>query len=165
MLSYRCTWEFVRTSEKCGEAQCAASYFSTLLLCSYKFPSASISQHSTLMHALLLYCIQSIFRSKHGPTNYIPEKFLDDFLDLVIWGHEHECIINPKRSADPTIPFFITQPGSSIATSLCDGESKKKYVYKEKVLFHLEVTETSLLLHQLLGGNSRGSYKHVWISH
>ena len=65
-------------------------------------------------------------RSKHGLTNYIPEKFLDDFLDLVIWGHEHECIIDPKESEDPNVSFYVSQPGSSVATSLCEGEAKTK---------------------------------------
>lgn len=35
-------------------------------------------------------------RAKHGATDYIPETFLDDFLDLVVWGHEHECRIEPE---------------------------------------------------------------------
>ena len=30
-------------------------------------------------------------RAKHGSSNYIPEHYLDGFMDLVIWGHEHEC--------------------------------------------------------------------------
>lgn len=30
-------------------------------------------------------------RVKHGLTNYIPDKMLPDFFDLVIWGHEHPC--------------------------------------------------------------------------
>ncbi|XP_013386633.1 double-strand break repair protein MRE11 [Lingula anatina] len=64
-------------------------------------------------------------RAKHGPTNYIPEQFLDDFLDLVFWGHEHECIIEPCHN--PVQNFYITQPGSSIATSLSQGESVKKH--------------------------------------
>ena len=67
-----------------------------------------------------------IVRSKHGVTNYIPEKFLDDFLDLIIWGHEHECIIDPKNAEDPNLSFYISQPGSSVATSLSEGEAKTK---------------------------------------
>ena len=61
-------------------------------------------------------------------TNYIPAKFLDDFLDLVIWGHEHECIIDPKDPLNfvEEKQFFISQPGSTVATSLCQGESKQK---------------------------------------
>jgi len=80
-------------------------------------------------------------RSKHGLTNYIPEKFLDDFLDLIIWGHEHECIIDPKNAEDPNLPFYISQPGSSVATSLSEGESKPKHVgileIKENKLFKI----------------------------
>ncbi|KAF9958853.1 Double-strand break repair protein mre11a [Modicella reniformis] len=34
-------------------------------------------------------------RVMHGPKSYIPEAFLDDFINLVIWGHEHECLIDP----------------------------------------------------------------------
>lgn len=62
--------------------------------------------------------------SKHGQTNYIPESFLPEFLDLVIWGHEHECLIDPAYS--PQQDFYVSQPGSSIATSLSEGEAIPK---------------------------------------
>ncbi|XP_056417466.1 double-strand break repair protein MRE11 [Hyla sarda] len=65
-------------------------------------------------------------RSKHGATNYIPEQFLDDFLDLVIWGHEHECKIAPVRNEQQL--FYVSQPGSSVATSLSPGEAVKKHI-------------------------------------
>ncbi|KAJ7320090.1 hypothetical protein JRQ81_019601 [Phrynocephalus forsythii] len=65
-------------------------------------------------------------RSKHGATNYIPEQFLDDFIDLVIWGHEHECKISPTRNEQQL--FYVSQPGSSVVTSLSPGEAAKKYV-------------------------------------
>ncbi|CAJ1065458.1 double-strand break repair protein MRE11 [Xyrichtys novacula] len=65
-------------------------------------------------------------RSKHGPTNYIPEQFLDEFLDLVVWGHEHECLITPTRNEQQL--FYVTQPGSSVATSLSPGEATKKHI-------------------------------------
>ncbi|KAK6171195.1 hypothetical protein SNE40_019436 [Patella caerulea] len=65
-------------------------------------------------------------RSKHSATNYIPEQFLDDFLDLVFWGHEHECRIDPEWNGNQN--FYVTQPGSSIATSLSEGESAMKHV-------------------------------------
>ncbi|XP_019944009.2 double-strand break repair protein MRE11 [Paralichthys olivaceus] len=70
-------------------------------------------------------------RSKHGPTNYIPEQFLDDFLDLVVWGHEHECLIAPTRNEQQL--FYVTQPGSSVATSLSPGEATKKHIGLLKV--------------------------------
>ena len=65
---------------------------------------------------------------------------LDRFLDLgllngtvglltispeVIWGHEHECLIKPQQSA--IAEFYVCQPGSTVATSLIEGESKPKY--------------------------------------
>ena len=64
------------------------------------------------------------FSVKHGETNYIPETMLPSFLDLVLWGHEHKCEIHPTRSESGD--FFITQPGSTIATSLSDGEAVQK---------------------------------------
>ena len=44
----------------------------------------------------------------------------------MIWGHEHECLIDPEYSEQQQ--FHITQPGSSIATALSEGESKTKHV-------------------------------------
>ncbi|KAF9917298.1 Double-strand break repair protein mre11a [Lobosporangium transversale] len=65
-------------------------------------------------------------RVMHGPKSYIPEAFLDDFINLVIWGHEHECLIDPTYN--PQQGFHVSQPGSSVATSLSEGESKEKHV-------------------------------------
>ncbi|TPX34366.1 hypothetical protein SmJEL517_g03004 [Synchytrium microbalum] len=65
-------------------------------------------------------------RAKHAAKNYIPENFIDDWIHLVMWGHEHECLIEPVGSA--TGDFQIIQPGSSVATSLAIGEEKPKHV-------------------------------------
>jgi double-strand break repair protein MRE11 len=59
-------------------------------------------------------------------TGYLPENFLPEFLDLVIWGHEHECLINPRMN--PETKFHVMQPGSSVATSLVPGEAVTKQV-------------------------------------
>lgn len=74
-----------------------------------------------------------IYRAKHGATNYIPSSFIPDFFDLVIWGHEHECLLEPQFIPTGEVTkdgqdkgLFISQPGSSIATSLSDGEQKPK---------------------------------------
>ncbi|KAJ3258944.1 Double-strand break repair protein mre11a [Boothiomyces macroporosus] len=64
-------------------------------------------------------------RIAHSQKNYIPDRFLDSFLNLCLWGHEHECLIEPQESVNN---FFITQPGSSIATSLSEGESAQKHI-------------------------------------
>jgi double-strand break repair protein MRE11 len=59
-------------------------------------------------------------------TGYLPENFLPEFLDLVVWGHEHECLINPRYN--PEMNFHVMQPGSSVATSLMPGEAVTKHV-------------------------------------
>ncbi|MQM07488.1 hypothetical protein Taro_040332, partial [Colocasia esculenta] len=65
-------------------------------------------------------------RIKTNPKNAINEHFLPRFLDFVVWGHEHECLIEPKEV--PGMGFHISQPGSSVATSLIDGEAKPKHI-------------------------------------
>lgn len=62
----------------------------------------------------------------HTETSYLPENFLPDFMDLIIWGHEHECLIDPRTN--PEMMFQVMQPGSSIATSLVPGEAVSKHV-------------------------------------
>ncbi|KAL6719524.1 meiotic recombination [Lecanora helva] len=62
----------------------------------------------------------------HTETGYLPENFLPDFLDLVVWGHEHECLIDPTYN--PEMNFHVMQPGSSVATSLVPGEAVPKHV-------------------------------------
>ncbi|KAE9456442.1 hypothetical protein C3L33_11653, partial [Rhododendron williamsianum] len=64
-------------------------------------------------------------RVKTNPKNAINEHFLPRFLDFIVWGHEHECLVDPQEV--PGMGFHITQPGSSVATSLIDGESKPKH--------------------------------------
>ncbi|KDQ54153.1 hypothetical protein JAAARDRAFT_209590 [Jaapia argillacea MUCL 33604] len=65
-------------------------------------------------------------RVKHGPQESVPEGMFDDSIDLVVWGHEHDCRIIPEPVAGKK--YFITQPGSSVATSLADGEALEKHV-------------------------------------
>ncbi|KAF6751140.1 DNA repair and meiosis protein Mre11 [Ephemerocybe angulata] len=65
-------------------------------------------------------------RVKHGPQEFVPEGMFDDSVDLVVWGHEHDCRIVPEPVAGKN--YYITQPGSSVATSLADGESLEKHV-------------------------------------
>jgi double-strand break repair protein MRE11 len=61
-----------------------------------------------------------------GTKNCIQETMIPDWMDLVCWGHEHECNITPQESLVGT--FRITQPGSSVATSLSAGEAEPKHV-------------------------------------
>ena len=69
-----------------------------------------------------------LIRVKHGPQESVPEGMFDDSVDLVVWGHEHDCRIIPEPVAGKK--YFITQPGSSVATSLADGESLEKYAFQ-----------------------------------
>ncbi|KAK6542803.1 meiotic recombination, variant 2 [Orbilia ellipsospora] len=72
--------------------------------------------------------LMAVHQNHHAytDTGYLPENFLQEFLDLVVWGHEHECLIEPRFN--PEMNFSVVQPGSSVATSLCHGESVAKHV-------------------------------------
>ncbi|KAL8840624.1 MAG: hypothetical protein Q9176_003737 [Flavoplaca citrina] len=72
--------------------------------------------------------LMTVHQNHHSytETGYLPENFLPEFLDLVIWGHEHECLIDPKYN--PEMNFHVMQPGSSVATSLMPGEAVPKHV-------------------------------------
>ncbi|MEN2498558.1 MAG: Double-strand break repair protein mre11a, partial [Marteilia pararefringens] len=63
---------------------------------------------------------------RHGSTTkYIPETMLPKSLDLVLWGHEHDCFADPEYNE--LTGFHVIQPGSSVATQLTAGESKPKH--------------------------------------
>lgn len=62
----------------------------------------------------------------HTATSYLPENVLPDWMNLVVWGHEHECVIDPTKN--PETGFHVMQPGSSVATSLVPGEAVQKHV-------------------------------------
>ncbi|KAJ6129261.1 hypothetical protein N7512_002041 [Penicillium capsulatum] len=72
--------------------------------------------------------LMSVHQNHHAytETGYLPENFLPGFMDLVVWGHEHECLINPRLN--PDMKFHVMQPGSSVATSLVPGEAVTKQV-------------------------------------
>lgn len=77
--------------------------------------------------------------SAHTETGYLPESFLPSFMDLVVWGHEHECKIEPRLN--PETNFHVIQPGSSVATSLVAGEAVPKHVAIVSITgrdFHVE---------------------------
>ncbi|KAF2018894.1 DNA repair exonuclease [Aaosphaeria arxii CBS 175.79] len=72
--------------------------------------------------------LMSVHQNHHAytDTGYLPENFLPEFMDLVVWGHEHECLIDPRYN--PEMGFHVMQPGSSVATSLMPGEAVPKHV-------------------------------------
>lgn len=65
---------------------------------------------------------------------YLPEDFIEEFFDLVIYGHEHQSMVLKNR-------FLVLQSGSTVRTSLCEGESFDKYAYI------LHMSETPRLEH------------------
>lgn len=64
-------------------------------------------------------------RIAHSQKNYIHDNFLPSFLDLVVWGHEHESIPTPTKSEAKG--FHIVQPGSTIPVALTEAEAKPKH--------------------------------------
>jgi len=77
-------------------------------------------------------------RVKHGPQEFVPEGMFDDSIALVVWGHEHACRIVPEPVAGKN--YYITQPGSSVATSLADGEAIEKCAPPSCLSSHLNLT-------------------------
>ncbi|TIA89162.1 hypothetical protein E3P81_03065 [Wallemia ichthyophaga] len=65
-------------------------------------------------------------RINRGAMQAVPEHLFDDSISLVVWGHEHDCRIVPETVSEK--PYRITQPGSSVATSLSEGEAVPKHV-------------------------------------
>lgn len=103
-------------------------WFNFLVLHQNRFRSKPfIISGNHRVHCKVLYNSKS--RVAHSVKNYLPTHYLNnvaEFLDLCLWGHEHECKIDPTRTGDDN--FHIIQPGSSVATSLCEGEAVEKYL-------------------------------------
>ena len=76
-------------------------------------------------------CVLHQNRADRGHKNFIREEALPEFLDLVLWGHEHDCLIEPELNGKQN--FYVSQPGSSVVTSLSEGEAKRKHVGLLKV--------------------------------
>ena len=84
-------------------------------------------------------------RVAHDTKKCVHEDMLPDFLDFIVWGHEHESKPSEEEAASGNTTIY--QPGSSVATSLCEGESKNKAIgvleiYKETVRFRVNYLKT-----------------------
>ncbi|CAO1615104.1 unnamed protein product [Sympodiomycopsis kandeliae] len=71
-------------------------------------------------------------RAAYNPKACVPETMFDDSIHLVVWGHEHEQRIAPDPVGGKK--YRISQPGSSVATSLSPGEAAEKQV----AIIHIE---------------------------
>ena len=74
------------------------------------------------------------------PKKCVTQEMLPDFLDFVVWGHEHEAKSGVEEGLGPDGTMTIYQPGSTVATSLCEAESLPKHVgileiYKDTLRF------------------------------
>jgi hypothetical protein len=93
--------------------------------------------------------------------NCVREGHLARFLDLIVWGHEHECLADPWESVEGAGEFSVLQPGSSVATALSEGESKRKHVVLLEIMdanwrtikFPLETVRPFAFDSVILGGN------------
>ncbi|KAG5189147.1 Metallo-dependent phosphatase-like protein [Tribonema minus] len=65
-------------------------------------------------------------RVKRMAKNYIREELIPEWMDVVVWGHEHESKGTMEESLVGS--YRILQPGSSVATSLVPGEARPKHV-------------------------------------
>lgn len=63
-------------------------------------------------------------RVTHTTKKHLPERFLTDLPDFVVWGHEHDTRTEAEKNN--VTGFYVYQPGSTVRTSLCEGESKAK---------------------------------------
>lgn len=48
-------------------------------------------------------------RVMRAPKDYLPEERIPSFMDLVVWGHEHDCRVEEEKIDIGN--FYITQPG------------------------------------------------------
>lgn len=82
----------------------------------------------------------------HVASSYVPDTAFDDEADLIVWGHEHDCVNKAQACSVPGRRYYITQPGSSIATSLAKGEAIPKYVPSGFLFFDVSLLTLATLL-------------------
>ena len=75
-----------------------------------------------------LFMIHQTKQRVASSKNYVSAHHLPQFLDLVVWGHEHECLITPQPAAEAGDKFLVSQPGSSVVTSLIEGEAGRNSI-------------------------------------
>lgn len=69
-----------------------------------------------------------VIHQNRGPrssrTDFFPEDEIPDFIDYCLWGHEHDQKFEVIQSND----VLVDQPGSTVVTSLCDGETSHRRI-------------------------------------
>lgn len=68
-------------------------------------------------------------RFDRGRRNYIPPSSLPHFLDLILWGGEPESKVEREKvDFGQDVSFYVSQPGSTVVTSMTEGESAPKHI-------------------------------------
>lgn len=64
-----------------------------------------------------------------GPSskNCVMDWVFPKFIDIIIWGHEHDCFTEPRTTQNRE--YRIYQPGSTVSTSLTEGEARTKHMF------------------------------------
>ena len=95
----------------------------------FERPKSDASQERNDWFSILLVHQNKYRGMRAGVSkrNSVQEKIFPSFLNLVIWGHEHECITEPSVNADTGVIFLY--PGSTVITSLSDYEAKPKHCF------------------------------------
>jgi len=55
-------------------------------------------------------------RVKRPGTKHLSENAIPDYMMLTIWGHEHECLIDPVPRRSDKSHGYISQPGNKLIT-------------------------------------------------
>ena len=74
------------------------------------------------------YCfffdLPTIIPIRSSKTDFYPETEIPDFIDYVLWGHEHD----QKYDWIPDKRMLIDQPGATVVTSLTNGELDQRRI-------------------------------------
>ena len=75
----------------------------------------------------ILVLHQNRFKGVSGwsTRDSITDEIIPSWFDLVVWGHEHECLGMRTLSLGESV-LKILQPGSTVITSLIEGEQTPK---------------------------------------
>eukprot|EP00873_Tetraselmis_striata_P044520 jgi/Tetstr1/464784/TSEL_009530.t1 len=73
-------------------------------------------------------------REARTKKNFVEEACLPKFMDLVVWGHEHQCMPETTLSKAAGGETEILQAGSTVPTSLSEGEADPKHCFIYEVM-------------------------------
>ncbi|KAM0677793.1 hypothetical protein BDAP_001643 [Binucleata daphniae] len=78
-------------------------------------------------------------RVKRFEDDYVPPEIIDDWFDVIVYGHEHNPVMYQDNRG-----VTIIQCGSTVRTSLCEGELGDKFVYIMELENEIKIDKISL---------------------